>query len=43
MYQLTEQELEENILIHNYRRVLAESTEGKQFMWCCKWSDKREL
>lgn len=43
MCQLTEQGLEENILIHNYKRVLAESTEGKQFIWCCKWSDKREL
>lgn len=32
MYQLTEQGLEENIVIQNYRRILAESTESKQFI-----------
>lgn len=30
MYQLTEQGPEKNIVIHSYRRILAESTERKQ-------------
>lgn len=29
VYQLTEQELEENVLILNYRRILADSIEEK--------------